>query len=67
MAEYGFNGLFDAFDTLATERSADLLGQPLHEARYLGPELVYQFTDKGKLEAVKLADGRWLAQFFSHA
>lgn len=62
--EYGFKDLFDGFDAIAQEKGVDVVGEPLHPARYLGSDYAYQFTTQGKLEAVKLEDGAWVSYFF---
>ena len=62
--EYGFAGQYDAFVELAEARGSASVGSPLHEARYLGEDLAYQYTTRGKFEAVKLTDGNWKAYFF---
>ena len=62
--EYGFPNLRDAFNILADERGHDEVGAPLHAARYIGDALAYQYTTRGKLEAVKVADSSWKAYFF---
>lgn len=64
MADYGFSTMQDdAFKQLAIERGADVVGEALHEARYIGDSLAYQFTEKGELHAVKLDNGSWRAFF----
>ena len=62
--EYGFPNLHDAFNILADARGHDEVGAPLHAARYIGDALAYQYTTRGKLEAVKVADSSWKAYFF---
>ena len=62
--EYGFPNLRDAFNILADARGHDEVGAPLHAARYIGDALAYQYTTRGKLEAVKVADSSWKAYFF---
>ena len=55
----------DGFDALVAQIGSDVVGKPLHGARYIGDQLVYQVTDKGKLEAVKLDSGEWYSYFVS--
>ena len=62
--EYGFQGLFDGFDVLVAQLGANLVGKPLHAARYIGSDYAYQVTENGRLEAVKLDNGNWDAKFY---
>ncbi len=58
---YGFAELTDdGFKQLANSQQ---VGTPLHNARYLGDSLAYQFTDTGSMWAVKDDGGNWICSF----
>jgi len=61
--EYGFPGVYDGFNTLADRLGHEVVGEPLHVARYVGGDLAYQLTTAGTLVAVKLDNGEWISRF----